>query len=103
MVLALAGTGGGITVIIKALIDKSTGKTERVRVANADMKTQRDDAYLLADTERDRATAEQKRADRESRNRNRWADYAAVLVRLLIQAGILQSDIPTPPRNEEAP
>lgn len=100
--VALLGAGGGITILIKALIDSRSGKTERIRVSNADMKTQRDDAYELADAERDRATREQRRADAEARNRNRWANYAARLYRLLVERGVPETDIPQSPQMEEA-
>lgn len=98
IIVALCGSGGGLVVLGKAILDWKSGKTERVRAANADMKQQRDDAYQLADDERDRATAEQRRADFEAHSRNRWADHAAVLRRMLLDRGVSAADIPPSPQ-----
>ena len=100
--VALLGAGGGLTVIIKMMVDKSNGKPERERAVNADMKVQRDDAYELADRERDRATREQERADCAERGRASADAYAATLHRQLILAPCVDPDtIPPRPKFEE--
>jgi hypothetical protein len=102
IVVALIGSGSGLWVLINNLIARANGKTEQIRATNADMKTQRDDAYKLAASERERATSEQKRADSEAQARNRWADHAARLRRMLVAAPCVDvADIPASPRNEE--
>ena len=100
--VALLGAGGGLTVIIKMMVDKSNGKPERERAVNADIKVQRDDAYELADSERERATREQRRADCAERGRALADTYAATLHRMLILTpGVDPDAIPPRPKFEE--
>jgi hypothetical protein len=102
LVVALLGAGGGVTVIINSLIGKANGKPARERAVNADMKTQRDDAYELADSERDRATREQKRADCAERKRGQADAYAATLHRQLVLAPCVDpGTIPPRPKYED--
>ena len=101
-IVALLGAGGGLTAVIKMYVAKSEGKPAIERALKADMKTQRDDAYELADRERDRAAAEQRRADCADRKRGQADAYAATLHRLLILAPCVdQSTIPPVPKFED--
>lgn len=70
-----AGTGGAIlTSIVNAFIKFFSGNAGRERVRNADMKTQRDEAWA-------RAELSELRADREARNRRKTEEYASALRR----------------------
>lgn len=70
-----AGTGGAIlTSIVNAFIKFFSGSAGRDRVRNADMKSQRDEAWA-------RAEAAELRADREARNRRKTEEYASALRR----------------------
>ncbi|MHA7270390.1 hypothetical protein [Arthrobacter sp. HLT1-20] len=92
-----AGTGGAIlTSLVNGLIKYWTGTAGRERARNADMRTQRNEAW--ADAERER-----NRADREARNRNRLADYASGRRRDLIERGVEPADIAGWPQLETEP
>lgn len=87
-----AGTGGAIlTTLVNAVIKFFSGTAGREKIRNADMRTQRNEAWEDAERERARADASQARADREARNRNRLADYAAALRRDCMEHGM---DVP---------
>ncbi|MGL3804731.1 hypothetical protein ACSYDW_01400 [Paeniglutamicibacter sp. R2-26] len=84
-----AGTGGAILKsIVSACIKFFSGTAGREKVRNADMRTQRNEAWADAERERARADASQVRADMEARNRNRLADYAAALRRDCMEHGV---------------
>lgn len=77
-----AGTGGAIlTSVVNAFIKFFSGTAGREKVRNADMKTQRNEAWADAERERARADTEQERADREARNRRKTEEYASALRR----------------------
>ena len=102
LAVGLLGTGGAVTAIINGIIGKWNGRPERERIFNADMRTQRDDAYALAAEERDRATREQKRADCADRRRAQADAYAATLHRQLVLAPCVDQDsIPPRPTFED--
>jgi len=102
LAVGLLGTGGAVTAIINGIIGKWNGRPERERIFNADMRTQRDDAYALAEKERDRASSEQGRADRADRKRAVADAYAATLHRKLVLAPCVdQSTIPPRPKYED--
>lgn len=70
-----AGTGGAIlTSVVNAFIKFFSGTAGREKVRNADMKTQRNEAW--ADAERERA-----RADSEAVKRRKVEEYASALRR----------------------
>lgn len=93
-----AGTGGAIlTSLVNGLIKYWTGTAGRERIRNADMRTQRNEAW--ADAERERA-----RADRADRNRGRLAEHSAQCRRKLIEAQCVDTeDIPPWPTLEAEP
>lgn len=100
LIIALLGVGtlGGIlTSAVNGLIKFASGTAGRERTRNADMKLQRDEAWL--DAERERA-----RADRSGRNERRALDYAARCRRILREAEcVAEDEIPPWPRLEEEP
>jgi hypothetical protein len=100
-----AGTGGAIlTSLVNGLLKYWTGTTGRERARNADMRTQRNEAWQDAEAERGRANIAQARADREARNRNRVADYAAGLRRDCMEHGVNPSELrPWPALEAEPP
>ena len=74
-----AGTLGAMfTSIVNGVIKYANGTSGRDRVRNADMRTQRNEAWADAERERNRAT----RADR---NRGRLAEAASRYRRMLIE------------------
>lgn len=99
-----AGTGGLLLrELLGSLVKYWTGATSRQRIRNTDLVGQRDAAVSAAEDERDRATREQQRADREARNRNLAQDYAAHLRRVALDAGVPPTALPDPPRYHRAP
>lgn len=95
VVLTSGAFGGIVASILNYLSKKRSGKVMEERRRAADLVTQRNDAYALVEKERQRASAEQNRADREARNRNRAQDYAALLRRHLIELGGTPPSAPT--------
>lgn len=92
-----AGTGGAaLMALVNGCIKWLNGSAGRERTRNADLRTQRNEAWN--DAERERA-----RADREARNRNRVADYASGRRRDLIEHGVDPADIPDWPQLETDP
>lgn len=99
-----AGTGG---LILKSVVDGFisffSGNAGREKIRNADMKTQRNDAWSEAEKERNRANEAQARADMEARNRNKIADYAAALRRDCMEHGVGSDSLRPWPRLEKDP
>jgi hypothetical protein len=89
--VSLLGAGGGLTVIINNLINKGNGKTEQRRLRNADMKTQRDEAWARAEKADARAEAVAAKAEEriEAANRKRriLQEYASQLRSAYYEAG----------------
>lgn len=85
MTLLGAGTLGAIlTSIVNGTIKHMSGTAGRERIRNADMRTQRNEAW--ADAERERG-----RADRADRNKGRALEYAAHCRRQLIEAQCVEA------------
>lgn len=89
-----AGTGG---LILKSLVDAGikffTGTAGREKIRNADMKTQRDEAWA-------RAEEAVNRADREARNRRKTEEYASALRRDCMDHGMKSEQIRPWPKLE---
>lgn len=99
-----AGTGGAAALaLVNGVIKWLNGSAGRERAHNADLRTQRNEAWGDAETERARASNEQARADMEARNRNRIADYAAALRRDCMEHGMTPDEIRPWPVIETAP
>jgi hypothetical protein len=100
-----AGTGGAaLMALINGIIKWLNGSAGRERARNADLRTQRNEAWKDAEAERGRADTAQARADREARNRNRVADYAAGLRRDCMEHGMNPSELrPWPALEPEPP
>lgn len=85
----LLGSGGGLailTLIIKEIMSYVRGRSDDRVTRNASLELQRDTAWKERDEE-------QKRANCEARNARMALNYAAVLRRQLIRAGVEEKDI----------
>lgn len=93
-----AGTVGTIlTSIVNGLVKYVTGSAGRERTRNADMRTQRNEAWQDAERERNRA-------DREARNRGIISEAFSRARRMLIEAPCVdESKIPPYPELEQEP
>ncbi|GAA0188022.1 hypothetical protein [Glutamicibacter creatinolyticus] len=96
------GTLGAIlTSLVNAGIKFFTGKAGREKARNADMRTQRNEAWADAERERARADAAQERADREARKRRKISEYASALRSDLIGQGVPPEQVrPWPQLND---
>lgn len=98
MTLLGAGTLGAIlTSIVNGTIKHVSGTAGRERTRNADMRTQRNEAWADAERERDAR-------ERADRNKGRALDYAAQCRRKLIEAQCVDAaEIPPWPTLESEP
>lgn len=98
-ILGAGGGGAALVAAIKGAFDKWQGRHEAERSRNADMKTQRDDAYERELTALDRVRRERLRADQEHNRADVYQAYAARLRYIMIESG--QEDFlppwPNPP------
>lgn len=100
LIATLVGAGGlgaALLELVRGFSRWSNGTAAREKSRNADLVTQRNDAWEERDRQSDRADKLQQRADTEARNRNRAQDYAARLRRMLIEAGVESTMIPADP------
>lgn len=90
-----AGTGGAIlTSLVNAAIKFFSGRAGREKARNADMRTQRNEAWADAERERDRA-------DREARKRRKISEYASALRSDLITHGVPPETVRPWPKIED--
>lgn len=80
-VIGAGGVGAALLALVNGAIKWVTGTAGREKARNADMKTQRNEAW--ADAERERA-----RADREALNRRLTEEYASQLRRDCTEHGV---------------
>lgn len=87
-VLTAVGAGAILRELAAGLVKWLTGSAGRERGRNADLVTQRDDAYARLQAAEVRADEADARADAEARKRRLVAEYASALRRDCVEHGM---------------
>ena len=89
IITALVGTGGAVTLGVQGFFKWKSGAAGREKAFNADMKTQRNEAIVDLEWERERYRV--------------LGDKAAMWRRMAIEAGVSESQLGPWPSNPPAP